>query len=228
MKPTIMVYLILIFGLMIALIVPNLFTINYSDLITYKAEKQDGLAKTTETIEKTNEIEKATKVELAVATPIAAEVKPLAPEKQPTPVIAKAETTEEIVFDNLTMNQLVAKLDRVLKSNLSGTGNIFAKYTIENGVDPYLATAIVLHETGCNSSCSAAVRNKNNVGGMMGSGGLITFASLEEGIKAFVVNLKEKYYDQGLNTPELINKKYAANPNWHVKINSYIEKIKQA
>ena len=228
MKPTIMVYLILIFGLMMALIVPNLFTINYSDLITYKAEKQDGLAKTTETIEKTNEIEEATKVELAVATPIAAEVKPLAPEKQPTPVIAKAETTEEIVFDNLTMNQLVAKLDRVLKSNLSGTGNIFAKYTIENGVDPYLATAIVLHETGCNSSCSAAVRNKNNVGGMMGNGGLITFASLEEGIKAFVVNLKGKYYDQGLNTPELINKKYAANPNWHVKINSYIEKIKQA
>jgi len=27
---------------------------------------------------------------------------------------------------------------------------------------------------------------------------------------------------------KLMNKKYAANPNWHVKINSYIEKIKQA
>lgn len=228
MKPNIMVYLILIFGLMITLVVPQLFTINYSDIKTYQAEKQDGLAKTTETIEKTNEIDEATKVELAVATPIAAEVKPVVEEKQPEPVVAKAETTEEIVFDNLTMNQLIAKLNRTLKSNLSGTGNLFAKYTIELGIDPYLATAIVLHETGCNYSCSAAVRNKNNVGGMMGKGGLISFNSLEEGIKAFVVNLKEKYYDKGLNTPELINPKYAANPNWHVKINSYIEKIKQA
>lgn len=228
MKPNIMVYLILIFGLMMALIVPHLFTIDYSDIKIYKAEKQEGLAKTTETVEKTNEIEEATKVELAVATPIASEVKPVVEEKQPEPVVAKAETTEAIVYDNLTMNQLTQKLDRTLKSNLSGTGNLFAKYTIENGVDPYLATAIVLHETGCNYSCSAAVRNKNNVGGMMGNGGLIRFNSLEEGIRAFVVNLKEKYYDKGLNTPELINKKYAANPNWHVKINSYIDKIKQA
>lgn len=228
MKPTIMVYLVLIFGLMMALIVPQLFTIDYSNIKLYKAEKQEGLAKTTETIEKTNEIEEATKVELAVATPIAAEVKPVVEEKQPEPVVAKAESSEPIVYDNLTMNQLVEKLNRVLKSNLSGTGNIFAKYTIENGVDPYLATAIVLHETGCNYSCSAAVRNKNNVGGMMGKGGLISFNTLEEGIRSFVVNLKEKYYDKGLNTPELINPKYAANPNWHVKINSYINKIKQA
>ena len=228
MKPTIMVYLILIFGLMMALIVPQLFTIDYSNIKMYKTEKQSGLAKTTETIEKTNEIEEATKVELAVATPIAAEVKPVVEEKQPEPVVAKAETTELIVFDNLTMNQLVEKLNRVLKSNLAGTGNLFAKYTIENGVDPYLATAIVLHETGCNYSCSAAVRNKNNVGGMMGKGGLIRFNTLEEGIRSFVVNLKEKYYATGLNTPELINPKYAANPNWHVKINSYINKIKQA
>ena len=50
MKPNIMVYLILIFGLMIALVVPQLFTINYSDIKTYQADKQDGLAKTTETI----------------------------------------------------------------------------------------------------------------------------------------------------------------------------------
>ncbi|MCI9110679.1 MAG: glucosaminidase domain-containing protein [Bacilli bacterium] len=228
MKPTIMVYLILIFGLMMALIVPQLFTINYSDIKIYQAEKQDGLAKTTETIEKTNKIDEATKVELAVATPIASEVKPVVEEKKSTPVVAKAKTTEQIVFDNLTMNQLIDKLNRVLKSNLAGTGNIFVKYTIENGVDPYLATAIVLHETGCNWRCSAAVRNKNNVGGMMGNGGLIHFNSLEEGIKAFVVNLKERYFDKGLNTPELINKKYAANPNWHVKINSYINKIKQA
>ncbi len=228
MKPNIMVYLVLVVGLIISLIVPRLFSVNYLDVKTYQAEKQEGLAKTSETIEKTNEIEEATKVDLAIATPIANDVKPVVEAKTPTPVVAKAETTEEVVFDNLTMNQLVEKLNRTLKSNLSGTGNLFAKYAVENGVDPYLATAIVLHETGCNWSCSAAVKNKNNVGGMMSSGGLIHFNSLEEGIKAFIVNLKEKYYDKGLNTPELMNKKYAANPKWHVKINSYINKIKNS
>lgn len=227
MKPTIMVYLVLVFGLIISLVVPRLFTMNFST-DTYKAEKQEGLAGTTETIEQTEKIEEASKVDVAIATPIASEVKPVVEENKPALVVAKAETTEAIVFDNLTMNQLSEKLNRSLKSNLSGTGNLFAKLSIENGVDPYLATAIVLHETGCNYSCSAAVKNKNNVGGMMGNGDLIKFNSLEEGIKAFIVNLKEKYYNYGLNTPELMNKKYAANPKWHVKINSYINKIKQA
>ena len=228
MKPTIMVYLVLVFGLIISLVVPRLFTMNFSAEKTYKTEKKEGLAGTTGTIEGSSEIEETSNMDLAIATPITEEIKPIVEEKKPTPVVAKAETTEEIVFDNLTMNQLVDKLNRTLKSNLSGTGNLFAKYAIENGVDPYLATAIVLHETGCNHSCSAAVKNKNNVGGMMASGGLIRFNTLEEGIKAFVVNLKEKYYNYGLNTPELMNKKYAANPKWHVKINSYMEKIKNA
>lgn len=228
MKPTIMVYLVLIFGLMISFVVPHLFTMDFSETKTYQTEKHDELAGTSETIDRTNEIDEASKVDLAIATPIAVEVKPAVEEKKPTPVVAKAETSAKIVFDNLTMEQLVAKLNKTLKSNLSGTGNLFAQYSLENGVNPYLATAIVLHETGCNWKCSSAVRNKNNVGGMMSRGGLIHFNSLDEGIKAFVVNLKENYYDRGLNTPELMNKKYAANPRWHVKINSYINKIKQA
>ncbi len=228
MKPTIMVYIVLAFGLLVAFIVPHLFTMDFAGEKTYETEKQEGLARTTKTIEKTNEIEEATKVDLAIATPVVAEVKSVVEEKAADPVVTNTVVTQPIVFDNLTMEQLVAKLDKSLKSDLSGTGNLFAKYTIENGVDPYLAVAIVLHETGCYSSCSSAVKNKNNVGGMMSNGSLISFNSLEEGIKSFVVNLKEKYYDKGLNTPELMNKKYAANPNWYVKINSYINKIKQA
>ncbi len=226
MKPTVMVYLVLAFGLIVSLVVPRLFTMNFSSNKTVELEKQDGLASSNDSTEAT--IDGNDKVELAIATPIATDVKPVVEENKPTLVVAKAETTEAIVFDNLTMNQLVEKLNRSLKSNLSGTGNLFAKLSIENGVDPYLAAAIALHETGCSYSCSAAVKNKNNVGGMMGNGGLIRFNSLEEGITAFIVNLKEKYYNYGLNTPELMNKKYAANPNWHVKINNYINKIKQA
>ena len=54
-----------------------------------------------------------------------------------------------IVYDGLTKEELVDKLNRNLNSTLSGTGEIFANYAIEYGIDPYLAVAIVLHETGC-------------------------------------------------------------------------------
>ena len=120
-----------------------------------------------------------------------------------------------IVYDNMTFDELSDKLNRSLKSKLSGTGNLFAKYSLEKGVDPYLAVAIVLHETGCNWNCSTLVTSCNNVGGMKGSpscgnGSYKAFATLEEGIKAYIDNLYNNYYAYGLNTPELINPKYAA------------------
>ena len=52
-----------------------------------------------------------------------------------------------IVYDNMTIEQLSAKLDRVLKSTMSGKGSLIASYSLEKGVDPYLATAIILLET---------------------------------------------------------------------------------
>lgn len=138
-----------------------------------------------------------------------------------------------IVYDNMTFDELSNKLDRTLKSKLSGTGNLFAKYSLEKGVDPYLAVAIALHETGCNWNCSNLVTSCNNVGGMKGSpscgnGSYRAFATLEEGIKAYIDNLYKNYYAYGLNTPELINPKYAASTTWASKVNWYIEVIKKS
>ena len=138
-----------------------------------------------------------------------------------------------IVYDNMTFDELSNKLDRSLKSKLSGTGNLFAKYSLEKGVDPYLAVAIALHETGCNWNCSNLVTSCNNVGGMKGSpscgnGSYRAFATLEEGIKAYIDNLYKNYYAYGLNTPELINPKYAASTTWASKVNWYIEVIKKS
>ena len=131
-----------------------------------------------------------------------------------------------VVFENMTMGELTAKLDKNLKSTLAGTGKYYAKYAIEYGVDPYLALAISLHETGCNYSCSNLVRSKNNVGGMMGSGGAIAFTTIEEGIQKFIYNIKKNYYDYGLTTPETMNSKYAASKTWATKVNKYIDTIK--
>ena len=138
-----------------------------------------------------------------------------------------------IVYDGMTLEQLAEKLNRVLTSTLEGTGMLFATKSLEMGVDPYLAVAISLHETGCKWTCSKLVRSCNNVGGMKGSpgcngGSYRAFDTLEEGITKFIENLYNNYYAYGLTTPETMNPKYAASTSWASKVNYYINYIKES
>ena len=138
------------------------------------------------------------------------------------------EVVEEVVYDNMTLSQLSEKLERSLNSNISGYGTFIASYALEKGVDPYLATAIMLHETGCTWGCSSLVRNCNNVGGMKGTGcgQYAYFSSLEEGIQRFIDNIYNNYYTYGLTNADLMVNKYAEDPEWSKKVNGHIEKIK--
>lgn len=130
------------------------------------------------------------------------------------------------VFDGLTMEELIAKLNKSLKGVLANQGNLVASKCIELGIDPYLAVAIMLHETGCSYSCSSLARTNYNVGGMKGpSGSYQKFSSIEVGITAFLNNLYGNYYKNGLTTPEKIGTKYASSTTWATKINSYMKKI---
>ena len=138
------------------------------------------------------------------------------------------------VYDGLTLEELGAKIDRNLGDGyIAGKGELIASYCIEKGVDPYVATAIILHETGCKSKCSKLVRTCNNVGGQKGSprcgnGSYKRFNTLEEGIYGFVNNLHKNYYSKGLNTVELIAPKYAEGNTWAGKINWYVNMIKNS
>ena len=138
------------------------------------------------------------------------------------------DTTTEIVYDNLTMEELASKLDRTLKNELAGKGYLYASYSLEKGVDPYLAVAITMEETGCNWNCSNLVKTCNNVGGMKGSGcgSYGYFNTLDDGIKAFIDNIERNYVAYGLTTAEAMNPKYAENPLWSRNVNNYINKIK--
>lgn len=152
-------------------------------------------------------------------------------EPSSTPTPSPTPTPDPIVYDGLTMDQLSAKLDRSLSSDLAGTGRTFATKSLELGIDPYLAVAIVLHETGCNWDCSYLVKACNNVGGMKGSpgcngGSYAAFATLDEGIQSYLNNLYRNYYAYGLTTPETIGPKYAASTAWPGKINWYINSIR--
>lgn len=135
------------------------------------------------------------------------------------------------VYDNLTIEELSAKLDRNLNSTIAGKGNLVATHALELGVDPYVATAIMLHETGCNWKCSNLVVSCNNVGGQKGApgcggGSYKSYPTLDEGIIGFIDNLYNNYYAKGLNTIDAIGPKYAQSTTWTSKIYSYVEKIK--
>lgn len=139
--------------------------------------------------------------------------------------------SEQVVYQDMTMNELAEKLNRSLNSTISGQGYLIASYSLEKGVDPYLAVAIMLHETGCKWECSTLVKSCYNVGGQKGSpscgnGSYRRFSGLEEGIKGFIDNLAKNYYAYGLTTPEQMNRKYAGSTTWASKVNAYIEQIK--
>lgn len=145
--------------------------------------------------------------------------------------ITENENTPEIVYDGLTLDELADKLNRSLNSDISGYGYQFASKSIELGLDPYLAVAIVLHETGCSWECSSLVKACYNVGGQKGAPGCWggeyqAFNNMEEGINSFLENLYYNYVAQGLTTPEEINSRYATSKDWAQKIYYYIDKIR--
>ena len=153
--------------------------------------------------------------------------------KQEIEIISLKASTPVIVYEGMTMDELALKLNNSLSSTLSGYGMSFAKYSIQYGVDPYLALAITLLETGCKWGCSSMVTKCNNVGGMKGAGSCLgtsyaTFQSLDAGIEAMIRNLANNYIQKGLVTPEQINTKYATSSTWAYKVNNYINVIRNA
>ncbi|MBQ7136493.1 MAG: glucosaminidase domain-containing protein [Bacilli bacterium] len=152
-----------------------------------------------------------------------------------SPIILKQEEEKApekvIVYDNMTMEELTNKLNKSMYGLLEGKGRVYANYSIQYGVDPYVALAITLHETGCKWECSYLANACNNIGGMRGytacgNTGYAKFNSLEEGIESFFINLSYNYYQQGLTDVYSIHKKYAQDPNWPIRINDYINEIR--
>lgn len=140
---------------------------------------------------------------------------------------------KEIVWDNLTLEELTDKLNKNLYSTLSDTGLYFANFTKETGMDPYLAVSIVNLETGCKWGCSTLVKKCNNIGGLKGkpscgSGPYMKYDTLEEGINGYLNIVYKNYWLKGLRTAEEMNRKYAESKTWAEKVNKYYETIKES
>ena len=156
--------------------------------------------------------------------------------KKQSPIILEKvnepkEPERVIVYDNMTMDELSAKLDKSMYGILQGKGYVFANYSIQYGVDPYVALAITLHETGCKWGCSYLATSCNNIGGQKGSNtcpgtDYARFNTPEEGIESFFNNLSVNFYQQGLTDVYSIHTRYAQDPNWPTYINNYINEIR--
>lgn len=131
-----------------------------------------------------------------------------------------------------------SKIDEVFESNakgggLEGKGDYIIKSAKKHKIDPQIFMAIIINETGYGQA--EAVKTHNNVAGMMGSGDLFKFDSIEEGIDAAAKNLYDLYFSEGLNTPEKIGKKYAPvgaandpddlNSNWIPGVKKTIKQL---
>ncbi|MDO5002939.1 MAG: hypothetical protein Q4E39_01750 [bacterium] len=136
------------------------------------------------------------------------------------------------VYEGMTLEELGEKINRNLGNGyLSGKGSLIASKCIELGVDPYIVTAIILHETGCKYNCSMLVKQCNNVGGQKGApgcggGSYKYYATLDDGIIGHIENLYYNYFSKGRTTVEAIAPRYAASTAWSGKINWYVNLIR--
>lgn len=94
---------------------------------------------------------------------------------------------------------------------------------LEYGIDPEIPLAIARLETG--HFTSRAFLDGNNVGGLSINEVPMSFDSLDAGIEAFVQNLANNYFAQGLDTVEEIGKKYCPvnKENWIRIVNQLLE-----
>ena len=143
-------------------------------------------------------------------------------------VALEVSNNESISYEGKSIEEIAEQLDRNFNNELKGKGYLYSSYSISKGVDPYLAAAISLEETGCKWNCSSLVKNCHNVGGMKGSGcgEYGYFEDLDTGIRAFIDNIYKNYILYGLTTADTMNPKYAENPLWGRNVNAYINRIK--
>ena len=113
----------------------------------------------------------------------------------------------------------VNKMNKVLSGKLSGYGQYIYDRCQEYGVDPYLAVAISMYETGWGNSNLAITQN--NFGGMRYAGVWLSYSSIEEGLDAYIRNLSRNYVAWGLTTPESMVNKYAeGSSTWVSSVNA--------
>lgn len=127
---------------------------------------------------------------------------------------------------------LADKLNEEFEGVLAGKGEDIVAAAEKYGIDPALFAAIIKQETGSGRS----IDEHNNPGGIMGSSGLRTYSSIDEGLDSMASLLKRGYYDEGRTTPDTIGPKYcpvgasndpgSLNQYWIPNVTKFYEEFK--
>lgn len=129
-------------------------------------------------------------------------------------------------LDEQKFNEVVTKA-----GVLSSKGEVIKKIAKDQGIDPVLMIAIIVLETGWGTS-SAVVEHNNPAGLMVGST-ILTYPTLDAGLKAQGKTLHKLIIDKGLTSIEKLGTSYAPigadndpnnlNANWVPTVTSIVK-----
>jgi hypothetical protein len=111
------------------------------------------------------------------------------------------------------------------KSPLLPYSDLIFKLSQTYGFDYYWIVAIAQQES---NLCKKIPENSYNCWGYgINSAGTLRFDSYELALRSYAEYLKRAYFDKGLNTPELIMKKYCphSNGSWAAGVKQFIGEI---
>lgn len=124
--------------------------------------------------------------------------------------------------------ELVHQYLKKYNSPMADTAYEFVRIFRDYNIDPTISLAIAQCESNLGKKTPPDCHNPFGLG--IHSRGTLCFNTWEEGYEKMAKTLKEKYIDQGLNTPEDIMKKYCPlsvekGGSWARCINQFIKEI---
>lgn len=145
----------------------------------------------------------------------------------------------DLVYGGENADLIAKKINNAFGSDMKDYGNLISKYSIANGVNPYLVASMIIVETGCDNKCSVLVKKCNNVyeavydkesinQASCFGGDYQKFASIDDSIKSFIKYIKFNFYDNELTTPNSIYKSFKKDVRWAFLVNFNMEKIKNS
>lgn len=120
---------------------------------------------------------------------------------------------------------LIKKYLEKYKSPLIPYSDLIFKLSETYGFEYYWIVAIAQQES---NLCKKIPENSYNCWGYgINSAGTLRFESYELALQSYAEYLKREYFDKGLNTTELIMKKYCphSNGSWAYGVNQFINEI---
>ena len=148
----------------------------------------------------------------------------LAAQNQMSNLDSQGMISDKVVVDD-ARPLLIKKYLAKYKSPLLPYSDMIISLSDTYKFDYYWIVAIAQQES---NLCKKIPDNSFNCWGYgINSAGTLRFASYELALKSYAEYLKREYFDKGLNTPELIMKKYCphSNGSWAFGVNQFIHEI---